>query len=193
MNPTPEPAQLTAERVESKLLVRPEYAVISKTMKTLEGSREICYPCALLFVSGPVKFSEEIWRGHNQILFDKWIQYTLHAPISWTQGRKTQVLAYIWWYEAADQDSTTRLWWALKTVCILFLTGLDLNRRCIDRESLMHMCVFTHFNMMTAAKSLRLKCPEQFLPTPSPRNTSLSEHGLVVNADQELKTVEEWL
>ena len=81
-----------------------------------------------------------------------------------------------------------------KTVVILFLTGMDLIRRCIERESLMNnVYLFTHLNSMTAAKSLRLKCPEQLLPTPAPGNTSLPEHGIVANADKEAKTMEDWL
>ena len=80
------------------------------------------------------------------------------------------------------------------TVVFLFLTGMDLIRRCIDRESLMHsVYIFTHLNIVMAAKSWRLKRPEQLLPTPAPGNISLPEHEIVANADQESKTVEEWL
>ena len=81
-----------------------------------------------------------------------------------------------------------------KTVLFLFLTGMDLIRRCTEREWLMNnVYLFTHLNIMTAAKSLRLKCPEQLLPTPAPGNMSLPEHGIVATADQESTTVEEWL
>ena len=75
-DPTPELTNLTAEKVESKLLVTPEYPVTSKAVETLEGSREIWYPCDPIVRKWSTEVPTETWNGQNQILLDKWIQHT---------------------------------------------------------------------------------------------------------------------
>ena len=147
-------------------MVRPEYPVTSKAVETLEGSREICYPC------DPVvrKWSTEVSKGSLK-------RPRGEKPKFWLTPDDMKLLIKI---PRQDCDELQ------KTVVVVFLTGMDLLRRCSERESLMNnVYLFTHMNLMTAAKSLSLKCPEQLLPTPTSGNTFLPEHGIVATADQE--------
>ena len=193
--PTPVPPPLTAEKVESKLLIRPEHPVTSKTVETLQGFRDICCPCEPIIR----QWSSEVSRGDMKRAEPDTLRQVdpVYSPMDLFPAPKGERPRF--WLTPDDMKLLIKIPRQdcdelQKAVVFLFFTGMDLVRRCIDRESLMHnVYIFTHLNIMTAVKSLRLECPEHEFPTPAPGNSLLPEHGIVANADQESKIVEEWL